>query len=332
MNFFPSRWVLLAAVGLAAFSAPAQETLLNSKQTDEPVDKANSFLDDSKRQIHAGDYNAPRQLFSNPGPSLPLPPPLFLNQDPSVQDALNKRRNWMLLTPEEILGIKTPEEILGIKNPDDEKKLSLEEKFLLRQSRAAAGAATNGRAGNLFGKDDQNPFAKNQNDQNPFSSGPTATADQKYPNGLPRQWNQLFSPKVGDSFSGNDRRQESAWTSAFAQPAQPKITPEQLADRERFRALMEPSSPPDKPAPPPGYSTTVLPAPNPYLQPQPKFNPAGRSYSTLENNAARPMGINPLPGITGPAPKPVEKRPSWMAQPAPWLTDGPQARNPNRGF
>jgi hypothetical protein len=118
----------------------------------------------------------------------------------------------------------------------------------------------------------------------------------------------------------------------FAQPTQPKITPEQLADRERFRALMEPNSAPDKLVNPAGYSTSLTPAPDPYLQPQPKFNPVGRSYSSLENNAARPTGINPLPGITGPAPKPVEKRPTWQAQPPPWLTDGPKPHNPNQNF
>ena len=320
------------ALGMAVWSASAQQTLLNSKLTEEPVAKANSFLGDSKSQINAGDYNAPRQLFSNPGATLPLPRPQIFNTDPSVQEALNKRKNWMLLTPEEILGIKTPEQILGIKNPDDEKKLSLEEKFLLRQSRAAAGAVTNGRAGNLFGRDDQNPFARNQEDQNPFFRRPFANDDPKNLKGSASDLNQLFGAKPGDEHSGNDRKSESAWTSVFAQPTQPKLTPEQVADRERFRALMEPSSPPDKLATPAGYSPAAMPAPDPYLQPQPKFNPAGSSYSTLENNAARPTGINPLPGITRPAPKPVEKRPSWMAQPAPWLTDGPQTRNPNRGY
>ncbi len=317
---------MLAALAGAALTALAQETLIDSKLTEEPVDRANSFLGDSKRQINAGDYNAPRQLFNNPGPSLPPPQPLIINRDPAVEDALNKRKNWMLLTPEQILGIKTPEEILGIKNPDDAKNLSLEEKYLLRQSRAAASAATNGRAGSLLGKNEANPFANSTEDQDYFSRGGFAQPDDKTRSGATRSFNQVFNPKLSDSFSGDERNRDSVWTSAFAQPTPPKITPEQLADRERFRALMEPVSPPAAPA---GYAPPV---PSPYLQPQPKFNPAGNSYSPLENNAARPTGINPLPSITGPAPKPVEKRPSWMAQPAPWLTDGPQARNPNRGY
>lgn len=321
---------MLAALGMAAVSALAQETVINSKPADVTSDKANSFLGDPKRQINAGDYNAPRKLFNDYSPSLPMPRPLILNnQDPSAQDAWKKRKNWMLLTPEQILGVQTPEDILGIKDPNNEKKLSLEEQYLLRQGRSAAFAATNGRTGTLPGNDGDNPFTKKRDDQNPFSSGPFASRDLPTQAGSMKPLNSLFNSKVSDSFGGDERNKESAWTSVFAQPSQPKLTLEQLADRERFRALMEPNS---QPATPVRFSETLPPTPDPYLQPQPKFNPAGHSYSSLENNSARPTGINPLPGITGPAPKPVEKRPSWQAQPPPWLSDGPQAHNPNRNF
>jgi len=318
-------------MGMAAASAWSQETVINSKSAEKLSDTANSFLNDPKRSINAGDYNAPRQLFGIPSGSLPMPQPIIINRDPSVNEALNKRKNWTLLTPEQILGIKTPEEILGIKDPANTKKLTLEEQFLLRQSRPFTGAVTNGRTGSLSGKDDANPFLRNKEDANPFSRGPFAQQNDQQ-SGSPKNLSQLFNSKVSDSFSGNDRNQESAWTSAFAQPSQPKMTPEQLANRERFRALMEPNSLPDSQANPARYGAPAAPAPDPYLQPQPKFNPAGSSYSTLQNNSTRPTGINPLPGVTRPAAKLETQRPSWQAQRPPWLTDGPQPHDPSRNF
>lgn len=331
MKLCPSRLLLLLVVGTAVVSAPAQETLVNSKPTDITADKANSFLGDPKHQINAGDYNAPRKLFNDYGPSLPMPRPIIINQDPAAADAMNKRKNWMLLTPEQILGVETPEDILHTKNPN-EKKLSLEEQYLQRLNHAGNSAITNGSLSALSGKDDNNPFTKKKDDQNPFSRGPFANQNELQKSGSLRPLNQLFNSRVSDSMSNDKREQESAWTSVFAQPTQPKLTPEQLADRERFRALLEPSSQPDKPATTVRYTEATTPPPDPYIQLQPKFNPAGRTYTSLENNSARPTGINPLPGITGPSPKPVEKKPSWQAQLPPWMSDGPKKHNPNQNF
>jgi hypothetical protein len=166
MYFFPSRLVFMFAVVAVAFSAPAQQTIISSKPADLPADKANSFLPSANH--HAGDYNAPVELFHDYTPDLPMPPPLNLNNNgASVQEALDKRKNWTLLTPEQILGVQTPEEILGVEDRPEEKNLSLEEQFLLRERRETAFAATNGRAGNIDwrGADDDNPFnRKNKND------------------------------------------------------------------------------------------------------------------------------------------------------------------------
>jgi hypothetical protein len=336
MNLSPSRLLLLLALGGVALPLCAQQTVINSKLSDVTADKANSFLGDPKHQINAGDYNAPRQLFNDYSQSLPMPRPLFLNnnnRDPSVQDALNKRKNWPLLTPEQIYGIQTPEEVLGVhNNSSDEKKLSLEEQFLLRESRATAGLATNGRTRAISWRDDANPFDKTKDGENPFSSPDYSQPDQQMQAGSRRSLNQLFNSKGSAGFSNDENKQESAWTSVFAQPDQPKPTPGQIADLERFRAMLEPNSAPDKLVTPTRFSAALAPAPDPYLQPQPKFNPAGRSYTSLENEAARPTGINPLPGITGPAPKPSTKKPSWEAQLPPWLSEGPQAHNQNRNF
>jgi hypothetical protein len=319
--------MILAAATLAV-RVPAQQTIIFSKPSDLPANKANAFLPGVERR--AGDYNAPRSLFNDYTPNLPMPKPLFQNNNnASVREALDKRKNWTLLTPEQILGIQTPEQILGVPEKNSDKKLSLEEQFLLREGRTTAMSATNGRAGNtalLRELTDGNPFEpKNKNDENnPFSREP-----QKMEPGT-RYFNQLLNAQDAAG-NGPDEKPSSPWNNTFTQPNQPsrpKETPEQLADLERFRALMEPTTPPDKVEVPTRFSAVKASVPDPFLQPLPVVNPAGRAVPSLENIFSRPAGIKPLPGISTPPPTPVATKPNWQAQLPPWMKDGPPSHNP----
>ena len=175
MNNCQFKFLLaVGLLGVAGFSVPAQQTIIFSKPSDLPANKANAFLPGIERR--AGDYNAPHSLFNDYTPDFPLPKPVVFqnNNSASVREALDKRKNWTLLTPEQILGIQTPEQILGVPDKNRDKKLSLEEQFLLRESQTAAMSATNGRVGNtalLRELTDGNPFAaKNKNDENNLSS------------------------------------------------------------------------------------------------------------------------------------------------------------------
>lgn len=310
-----------------AFSASAQQTIIFSKPADASASKANAFMPSADH--HVGDYNAPHEFFHDNTPDLPLPSPVIVPgaNAPSVKEALDRRRNWTLLTPEQILGIQTPEQILGLPEKPEEKNLSLEQRFLLRESRATAMVATNGRAGGQIWRErdeNNNPFAfKNKNDEsNPFRQPPP-----KMEPGA-RYFNQLLNAR--DAAASPDEKPLSPWNSGgFAQPDQPKATPEQLADMERFRAMLEPVSPPDKVQVTTRFSP---PAPDSFLQLAPVVNPNGRSIAPLENVFSKPTGISPLPGISTPAPKVTASKPSWQAQLPPWLTEGPQAHNPNRNY
>src|SRR6185437_2717543 len=114
-----SNLLLILALSAVAVSARADETNIFSNPGTGLKDGADSPKNDSQRQLDTGNYNAPHHFFNNYSPSLPLPRPVFLgNQDAAAQDALNKRKNWMLLTPEQILGVQAPEDILGVKKPD----------------------------------------------------------------------------------------------------------------------------------------------------------------------------------------------------------------------
>jgi hypothetical protein len=61
------------------------------------------------------------------------------------------------------------------------------------------------------------------------------------------------------------------------------------------------------------------------------FNPNGRSFRGLESDISRPMGLTPLPGVTGPIPQP--KKISPLVQPPPWMQSGLQGSTlPQRQF
>lgn len=313
MNLRPSRWFVRLALGAAvatAFSAAAQQTILFSKPTENPEDKANSFMESgSKLEGRAGEFNAPKQLFNlAPEPSL-APPVQPVLPSQSLKDALNKRKNWTLMTPAEIMGVQTAEQIMGLPDPTGDDKRTPEERFLRRQNLAAAFSATNALRRPETALDAANdPFAK---------------PDPRLETGSRKYFDRLVNAPADSPF-GADPNQEA--TSAFGQlEPLPKPDLAQLAAMERFRALMEPSAPPEKISTVTRFSPAPLPDPN--LQPVPLFNPLGQSYTPLPNSIGRPTGINPLPGLTGsylavPAKKPLVQLPPWLSKEPPPL-DGP---------
>jgi hypothetical protein len=324
-----SRLCLLPVLLMTASSAVAQQTIVYSKPSDVSADKANSFIGNSSRMGNAGDFRAPKQLFNVPAPNLPAPGPVYYqNHDPSVMEALNKQKNWRLLTPEEIIGVPTAAQIMGLPDPNRDSKLTLEQEFILRQTRQSAGA-TNSRAASLSANESSNPFYQNRENQLPFARSFGERPDDVSSDYPTRSWSQSNLKPAGN-LPEDANQQDSAWTSVFFQPSQPKLTPEQLADRDRFRALMEPTPTPDATV---KYSTPhTAPAPNPYLQPQPFVNPAGRSAVAVETDISRPTGIQPLPAATGSAVTTPKTRPAWQAQPPPWLTDKPQPHSVSRNY
>ena len=319
---------------LVAISAPAQETIVFSKPADVSADKANSFINLASRAANAGNFSAPKKTFTVPEPDLPLPPPVYYrSQDPSVTEALNKRNNWRLLTPEQIMGVQTVEEIMGLADRGNEPKRSLEEQFLLRQSQGYRGGATNARSGALT-RESNNPFEQSREDQLPFGQKNTLQVDDLMPKNSPWATGQT-RPRPDGSQPGEmgDVPANNIWKSAFAQPAQPVQfgqSQEEIARMERFRALMDPPAPV---APVKTHANPVpVAAPAFFEASQPAVNPAGRSAVAVQANIAKPTGIKPLPAATGSALTPQTKKPEWQAQPPPWMTDKPQPQSRVRNY
>src|ERR1035437_6194482 len=158
MNFCPAsflaRWLGLAAFIMAAWPGSAQQTIQFTKPVDQDqASTANAFMPASTRRNSAGAFNAPAPLFGSRSPEANfdvLPGSSSMNAANANANAmqwqkvLEGKKNWMLMTPEEIFGTTTPEKIMGITDPKENPKLSLVERFLLRQDQLAGGGTTNG--------------------------------------------------------------------------------------------------------------------------------------------------------------------------------------------
>jgi hypothetical protein len=289
-----------------------------------PEDKANSFMlePSSKLQGRAGQFNAPTELFNpEPAPSLP-PPEMPTYSSQSLKEALDKRKNWTLMTPEEILGVPTPEKILGLPDPTGDDQRTPEERFLRRQNLAASISATNAlrRPDASIFRTDDNPFApRDPREANDAFAKPDASPVA----GSRKYFDRLVNASAGTPF-GAEQNKDTAWASAFDQQPAPQLKPnlEQLAAMERFRAMMEPSTPPEKLPAETRFSSARVPVADPNLQPLPIFNPLGQSYPPLQSSINRPTGIMPLPGLTANPQSAPPKKP--LVQLPPWLSKDPQ--------
>jgi hypothetical protein len=330
-RLFQKSWLAAGLLVAATVSASAQQTIVFSKPSDVSADKANSFIATPQRSANSKDFNAPHSVFKDYTPdNLGAPAPVIMNnQDPSVKEALEKRKNWTLLTPEQILGVQTPEQIMGVVKPDDKKNLSLEDQFIQRQNRTESSMASNRHpAAILWGEAANNPFEQRQqrdeygNFSQPGERLPAGSGGRKNFNQLLDGVNSLNLPTV---------KPDSVWNSVFAAPDQPKPDLEQVAAMERFRAMMEPAAAtPDKIETATRFAVPAMQVRDPNMQVLlPSFNPAGQSVAQLESGIGRPTGILPLSAVGRPAQNTTTKRPDWQAQLPPWMRSGPQSHNGN---
>lgn len=339
MNFRPAiffaRWLGVAALLPAALTAPAQQTIQFTKPSDPDLaGKANSFMPPASANRNAASaFNAPSPMFGSRTPTAAfdvLPGSPNRNADAAIANArqwqkiLENKKNWTLRTPEENLGIPTPEEILGIPDPKNDPKLSLEERFLQRLDARSAAAVTNGyhRPENAYWRNDAVKDPLHPPDaRSPFAENFGGTAP-----GPAKNLNSLFSLNP-NAMPGANQKPDSAWANPFNLPEPlPKPTPEQLAGMDRFRAMMEPTAPEKTPEPSRYSYQPPVATPDPNMQVLPAFNPAGRSFTPLENNIGRPTGLAPLTAITGARPAPPKKTP--LVQLPPWLSTSPQPFTP----
>ncbi len=353
MNFCPANFRMsllasaLSAVFLSAtaqngappsskaiiFSAPAGDNAASNTPSLAP-----RLFD---RPNFANEVRAPAPVFGVQSPSLSLPvpasaPTLSSAEAQRLQKMLDARENWALMTPEEILGVDTFRNTLRTAEQeaaDNQKNLTVVERFLERQQQSHT-TVTNGYyngnsssgwdyPGNQGGLTNGSPF-------NPAPSGlPTAAQI------LDRFFNDT---PANDRFAGQNGNRSAGWFKSLGLPPQPAApTPEQLAERERFRQLLDPASYSDMPAkssPGGKFLSLLQPLSDTTPNQTPTVNPVGASFAPLNSGIGRPAGLTPLPDITGPTNRQSSAAPpAWVPQPPPWLVQTPQPfTKPQRKF
>jgi hypothetical protein len=278
----------------------------------------------SDRPDFANEVRAPVPVFGLQDPSQPLPVPSRAPVRSSaeaqrLQKMLDVRDNWALMTPEEILGVDTFKNTLRTPEQEaaDNKHLTVFERFLERQRQSHA-AVTNGYySGDSASGRDSSRRQGGLTNGSPFDSAPQI---------LDRFFND--SP-ANNQFAGQNGNRGAGWFKSPGLPPQPTApTPEQLAEEERFRQLLDPGSfsgTQAKSSPGGEFFSSLRTFSDTAPNQTAAMNPAGASFAPLSSGIGRPAGLTPLPGITGPTNWQLSAvPPSWAPQPPPWLSQTPQ--------
>jgi hypothetical protein len=323
----PNVPLFVIAMGAMVLSAVAQQSgqsiIFSTPQTDDAQSATPSLApQNSQMPVLPGTLQAPVSPFNYGAPNdLPALPPSQANA--SEQQRLNKlldeRKNWALMTPEEIFGVTATEKLLQPPERDAmgrEKNQTQLERYLNRENQQRDGSTNdwqNDRADLPWN------FSRDKDGANPFDISRYGTAGATH--NLDRFLNGRRNTDISKNQNGNVR-----WDSFSTPPQQTseKQNLEQMAAMERFRQLLAPSSTPAAPSP----DGRFFPVPKAVMDPnimQPDFvpNPAGASFTPLTSGIGKPAGLSPLPGIVTSAPQPVTV-PAWAPQPPPWLLQGPQ--------
>ena len=263
---------------------------------------------------------SPVSTLDNPSPA---PPPVS-GEEQKLQKRLERRKDWVFMTPAEIVGVTTPEKILKIQERDaagKPKNLTPMERYNEREQ--AKNAGTNDSYFPNHSMPSRNFFGDRNNHTNAIPFNPTD-------NGLKNLRSTIFNNPLNTA-PNNDLLKNpgegTAWSKLVDFPALPPApSPVQQADMDQFRQLLEPGSSPTP-------ATTLAPGGTTFFQPQTLSafgsirslaNPAGASFTPLSSGIGKPAGLESLPGITGQAGSQSAFTPSLAPQPPPWMSQTPQ--------
>jgi len=270
-----------------------------------------------------GVIEAPAQInFSRLSSPEPLPTMVTLPSPVEVmreRNILDRRRNWALLTPAEILGVDTPEKVLGVTERDafgQPKNLTAMERYterlnqLLSPARTNAAPADNAATTWLYpdgGRSGSNFLSAKWRSAQSMGSSPFNPAPNTQPQAALNEnqgWSRLFNIAPAPLAQGPDTARDE--------------------DIERFRQLLNPDtvSAAAGATPALGGLKTTLPQGllNAGLAQSAK---ADGPFAPLRSGIGKPPELPKLPGVlsvtyTSPPVAP------WAPQPAPWLSPGPQ--------
>jgi hypothetical protein len=332
---------LVVGVLLAAGAALAQsgQSIIF---TQPPDDSAGAGSADALRSAEnhnlANQIQAPTPLFNfSPEPDEPFMPlprsPLSPDEQKELQKNLEDKKNWTLLTPEEILGVKKPADLLPPDQPADDEDVNLTpmERYLKRQDQARQQAAvTNG----LFGGGDDlsrwNPSRKPDEtpDDGRVDNSRIDAVRAAAANASPYLRQLLINAPENNPPMGRDTAEGAARLFGFGPPPTPSPAQvqAQIAEMNRFREMLMPDTPEAKTSPGGKFLFSAQPLPEANLQ---SASPAKLSFNEvtpLTTVNVKVTDVSPLSSLSGqPLAKPATAtRPSWAPQPPPWLSQTPQ--------
>jgi hypothetical protein len=333
MYFRPANFSLLLLAGVCmavTLSVAAQQSATNAGQSI-IFSSPDNGGDSSNLAPLATQFSSPLNIQDNfqsasSIPALdnpPAAPPPTPGEGQQLQRLLERRRDWIFMTPAEILGVTTPEKILQIQERDaagQPKHLTPMERYNEREQ--AKNSGTN----DSYSYSKSMPFADFSGDRNNHTN---AVSFNPADNGLRNLRSTIFSRPLNATPNNNlfaNPNGETAWSKLVGFPASsPVPNPAQQADMEQFKRLLEPGFSPAAP-------TTLSPGGTAFHQPQtlsagnfqPLVNPAGTSFTPLNSGIGKPSGLESLPGATGQAATQPTMTPSWLPQPPPWMSQTPQ--------
>ena len=281
----------------------------------------------------ANAVQSPPSAKSDAAPETELLPPqtpaISPAQAQQMQRLLDKRKNWALLTPEEIFNLPTPEKILHVPNRDafgQPKNETVVGKFYERQEHLR-DRTNNGNYGAAdtaprWGPSDNRDLQMNPNIWTPAGSTPGNLA-------LMNQFLNGTTDNRAAPAPAPGQAPESGWSKPFSLPTPPPgPTTEQQAAMEQFQQLLKPHSLTDGNAKAPMLGSPIFSAPSTAPNPAPGSSvliPVGASFTPLSSGIAMPAGVAPLPGLLGPTNMAMPMfEPEWKPQLPPWQSSAPQ--------
>jgi len=334
MNFHPANFSLLFLAGACmavALPMEAQQPATNAGQSIIFSSPDNGGVS-SNLASHADQFSSPLNFqdnfksassvptFDNPLAATPLVP----DEGQQLQRRLERRKDWVFMTPAEILGVTTPEKILQIQERDaagQPKNLTPIERYNERQQ------TKNARTNDSYFPDHSMPPRNFLGDRNNHTNAVSLNpADNSLKNLRSTLFNNSLNAAPDNDFFANPA-EGSVWSKLADFPAGPPAPdPVQQADMDQFRQLLERGF---SPAP----ATTLAPGGTTFFQPQTPLasgstrslaNPAGASFTPLSSGIGKPVGLESLPGVTGQAGSQSAFTPSLAPQPPPWMSQTPQ--------
>jgi hypothetical protein len=320
VNFLGSKlspWLLVAAASTVVLCAAAQESgqaiiFSAPKSDDAPAVTPSLTPQNSGLPTLPESLLAPVTVFPSSSSADQQPSQMYFAPPQRLKQSPRERRDWTLMTPEEIFGVTTTEKLLQPPERDAlgrEIKTTQVERYLDRQNQARMGLTNGWRSDRV-----NSPWSlsRDEDNLNPSARQLDGAADPV------QNLNRFLDGQQGknDALNQNGRLDENTFN-AFTKQKQTQEKIEQLAAMQRFRQMLQPSA---EASP----NSRFFPVPKPAVDPnitQPEFvpNPAGTSFAPLSSNIGRPVGLTPLPGVFTTRLQPAVI-PSWKPLPPPWVS------------